>query len=109
MVMKQNRQVNRIIFQTVKKQKILSVGILCAVVGAVVAALIPPLILAKMIDRITAGKDSRFWNDPIIRCHALAHRSHGICKGKFADHIWTEDDTCAAQQSHGEIYSTHNR
>ena len=50
MVMKQNRQVNKIIFQTVKKQKILSVGILCAVVGAVVAALIPPLILAKIID-----------------------------------------------------------
>lgn len=38
MVMKQNRQVNRIIFQTVKKQKILSVGILCAVVGAVVGS-----------------------------------------------------------------------
>lgn len=58
--MKQNRQVNKIIFQTVKKQKILSVGILCAVVGAVVAALIPPLILAKMIDRITAGKTADF-------------------------------------------------
>jgi len=60
MVMKRNRQVNRIIFQTVKKQKILSVGILCAVVGAVVAALIPPLILAKMIDMITAGKTADF-------------------------------------------------
>lgn len=60
MVMKRNRQVNRIIFQTVKKQKILSVGILCAVVGAVVAALIPPIILAKMIDRITAGKTADF-------------------------------------------------
>lgn len=58
--MKQNRQVNKIIFQTVKKQKILSVGILCAVVGAVMAALIPPLILAKMIDRITAGKTADF-------------------------------------------------
>lgn len=60
MVMKQNRQVNKIIFQTVKKQKILSVGILCAVVGAVVAALIPPLILAKIIDMITAGKTADF-------------------------------------------------
>lgn len=60
MVMKQNRQVNKIIFQTVKKQKILSVGILCAVVGAVMAALIPPLILAKIIDMITAGKTADF-------------------------------------------------
>lgn len=58
--MKQNRRVNKIIFQTVKKQKILSVGILCAVVGAVVAALIPPLILAKIIDMITAGKTADF-------------------------------------------------
>lgn len=60
MVMKQNRQVNMVIFQTVKKQKILSAGIFCAVVGAVVAALIPPLILAKMIDTITAGKTADF-------------------------------------------------
>ena len=60
MVMKQNRQVNMVIFQTVKKQKILSAGIFCAVVGAVVAALIPPLILAKMIDTITDGKTADF-------------------------------------------------
>lgn len=47
--------VRNVIFDTVKKQKWLSLGIVVAVVGAVVATLIPPLILAKIVDTITAG------------------------------------------------------
>lgn len=35
-------------------------GILTAVIGAVVAALIPPLILAKIIDTVTAGNEAAF-------------------------------------------------
>ena len=54
-VMKQKGMVRNVIFDTVKKQKWLSLGIVVAVVGAVVAALIPPLILAKIVDTITAG------------------------------------------------------
>ena len=53
--MKQKGMVRNVIFDTVKKQKWLSLGIVVAVVGAVVAALIPPLILAKIVDIITAG------------------------------------------------------
>ena len=53
--MKQKGMVRNVIFDTVKKQKWLSLGIVVAVVGAVVAALIPPLILAKIVDTITAG------------------------------------------------------
>ena len=53
--MKQKGMVRNVIFNTVKKQKWLSLGIVVAVVGAVVAALIPPLILAKIVDTITAG------------------------------------------------------
>lgn len=53
--MKQKGMVRNVIFDTVKKQKWLSPGIVVAVVGAVVAALIPPLILAKIVDTITAG------------------------------------------------------
>ena len=49
------RQVNTVIWQTVKKQKWLSLGIILAVVGAVVTALIPPLILARIVDTITGG------------------------------------------------------
>ena len=53
--MKQKGMVRNVIFDTVKKQKWLSLGMVVAVVGAVVATLIPPLILAKIVDTITAG------------------------------------------------------
>ena len=49
------RQVKTVIWQTVKKQKWLSLGIVLTVVGAVVTALIPPLILARIVDTITGG------------------------------------------------------
>ena len=58
--MKQSNQVRTIIFQTVKRQKILSFGILAAVVGAIVTDLLPPLILGKIIDTITAGQAVTF-------------------------------------------------
>ncbi len=54
--MKRKKQVKGIIFATIRKQKILSAGIVCMVVGAVVSALIPPLILARIVDTLTAGK-----------------------------------------------------
>lgn len=47
--------VKNVIFGTIKKQKSLSFGIFLAVIGAIVAALIPPLILAKIVDTITGG------------------------------------------------------
>ena len=49
-------RVRTVIWNTVKCQKWLSAGILCAVVGAVVVALLPPLILGKIVDTITAGR-----------------------------------------------------
>lgn len=58
--MKQSNQVRTIIFQTVKRQKTLSFGILAAVIGAIVTDLLPPLILGKIIDTITAGKAVTF-------------------------------------------------
>lgn len=58
--MNQKRQVKSVILETIKKQKMLSAGILTAVIGAVVAALIPPLILAKIIDTVTAGNEAAF-------------------------------------------------
>lgn len=58
--MKQKRQVKNVILETIQKQKMLSAGILTAVIGAVVAALIPPLILAKIIDTVTAGNEAVF-------------------------------------------------
>ena len=55
------RQVKGVIWKTVLQQKWLSMGIVFAVAGAVVTALIPPLILAKIVDTVTAGKAVTFW------------------------------------------------
>ena len=57
-IMKHNRQVRNVIWDTVKDKKLLSGAILCTVVGAVLIALVPPLILAQIVDRLTAGKDA---------------------------------------------------
>lgn len=54
--MKRKLQVKTVIFMTVKRQKYLSAGIFCAAVGAILLALVPPLILARIVDTITAGK-----------------------------------------------------
>ncbi len=54
-------QVKSVIWQTVKAYKWLSLGIVLAVVGAVVTALIPPLILARIVDTITGGKSAAFY------------------------------------------------
>lgn len=58
--MTRKKQVRTVIFDTVKKQKGLSLSIVSAVIGAVVFALIPPLILADIVDSITAGTDAAF-------------------------------------------------
>ena len=54
-VMKHKGNVRNILIDTVKKQKWLSSGILIAVLGAIGASLIPPLLLGKIVDTITAG------------------------------------------------------
>ena len=51
-----NNQVRTVILQTVKKQALLSVEIVVTVLGAILMALLPPLLLAKIVDTITAGK-----------------------------------------------------
>ncbi len=50
-----------VIRRTVLKQKILSMGIVLAVVGAIVTALLPPWILGSIVDSITGGD-----NVPVI-------------------------------------------
>ena len=53
--MKHKGNVRNILIDTVKKQKWLSIGILIAVLGAIGASLISPLLLGKIVDSITAG------------------------------------------------------
>ena len=54
--MQRSEHVSTIILETVKRKKLLSLGILAAVAGAIAASLFPPLILGKIIDTMTAGK-----------------------------------------------------
>ena len=55
--MKRDGQVRDVIGNTIKEKKLLSGAIVCTVLGAVLVSLVPPLILAQIVDRLTAGKD----------------------------------------------------
>ena len=54
--MQKPEHVSTIILETVKKKKLLSLGILIAVAGAISTSLFPPLILGKIVDTMTAGQ-----------------------------------------------------
>lgn len=54
--MQRSEHVSTIILETVKRKKLLSLGILAAVAGAIAASLFPPMILGKIIDTMTAGQ-----------------------------------------------------
>ena len=58
--MKNSEQVKSVIFRTAGNHKWLSLGIAVSVCGAVVTSLIPPLILGKIIDGLTAGQALEF-------------------------------------------------
>lgn len=49
-----NKSVGKVILNTIKEKWLLTAGIAITVVGAIVMALFPPLILAKIIDTITS-------------------------------------------------------
>lgn len=51
----EKRNVTGVILRTVRRQKLLSLGIVLAVVGAIVTALLPPWILGSIVDTITVG------------------------------------------------------
>lgn len=56
-----NKSVGRVILNTIKEKWMLTAGIAITVVGAIVMALFPPLILAKIIDTITSGTMPTFY------------------------------------------------
>lgn len=53
--MRNQENIRTVLLQTVQKNVWLSLGIVLTVVGAVVSALLPPLVLAKIVDTLTAG------------------------------------------------------
>lgn len=56
-----NKSVGKVILNTIKEKWLLTAGIVITVVGAIVTALFPPLILAKIIDTITSGTMPAFY------------------------------------------------
>ena len=56
-----NKSVGRVILNTIKEKWLLTAGIVINVVGAIVTALFPPLILAKIIDTITSDTMPAFY------------------------------------------------
>ena len=56
-----NKSVGRVILNTIKEKWLLTAGIVITVVGAIVMALFPPLILAKIIDTITSDTMPAFY------------------------------------------------
>lgn len=56
-----NKSVGRVILNTIKEKWLLTAGIVITVVGAIVTALFPPLILAKIIDTVTSGTMPTFY------------------------------------------------
>lgn len=56
-----NKSVGRVILNTIKEKWLLTAGIAITVVVAIVMALFPPLILAKIIDTITSGTMPTFY------------------------------------------------
>lgn len=59
--MKNKENAGAIIWETVKKRKWLALGIIGAVLGAIIMALLPPLILGNVIDTMTAGMAVPFY------------------------------------------------
>ena len=59
--MKNKENVGAIMWETVKKRKWLALGIIGAVLGAIIMALLPPLILGNVIDTMTAGMAVPFY------------------------------------------------
>lgn len=53
--MRNAKNIRTVLLETVKHQTGLSLAILVTVVGAVVSALLPPLLLAKIVDDLTSG------------------------------------------------------
>ena len=56
-----NKSVGRVILNTIKEKWLLTAGIVITVVCAIVMALFPPLILAKIIDTVTSGTMPTFY------------------------------------------------
>lgn len=57
-----NNGIIKVVMTTLKKHIVISVSTLVFIAGAVITSLIPPLILEKMVDELTAGSMPAVWS-----------------------------------------------
>lgn len=88
-----NKSVGRVILNTIKEKWMLTAGIAITVVGAIVMALFPPLILAKIIDTVASGTMPTFYMVLMYFGFSSCNRFYGECKRNFSYSIRTEDYT----------------
>ena len=100
--MKHKGNVRNILIDTVKKQKWLSIGILIAVLGAIGVSLIPPLLLGKIVDSITAGHAVAF-SFFVLYFVVLALTGLWIRARESSDCFRTEDHACASKPPDGKV------
>lgn len=96
-----SKNVGSVMLRTIKKQKWLSIGIVCAVVGAILTALLPPLILGNIIDSMTAGNAVSFYLILLYFGFNVAYRIAGKCKRGTVSCVWTKDHARTQKQSDG--------
>ena len=103
--MKRDGQVRDVIGNTIKEKKLLSGAIVCTVLGAVLVSLVPPLILAQIVDRLTAGKDvTAVLMLLYFGMLALTGLLESVREGLLI--VFGEDYTRAAQQTDEEVRQT---
>ena len=95
--MKNKESVLQVIKETVRKHGVLSAGLFAAVCGAVIFALLPPLILAQLIDRLT--KNHTLWTGGILLYFGLLALT-GLLE---SDGIRPENYACTPEQSDGKV------
>ena len=99
--MKNSEQVKSVIFRTAGNHKWLSLGIAVSVCGAVVTSLIPPLILGKIIDGLTAGQALAF--SMVLFYFGM------LALTGLAESLREEDHPRVKKQSDGQIYPSGGR
>ena len=103
--MKNRETVSKVILKTLRLHFLLSLGILCAVIGAIVMALLPPVILGKAIDTLTAGNPLPIL---LVVLYFLFLALTSITES-IRESLLSENDACSSQQSDGSIYSPDHR
>ena len=96
--MQKKESVLRVIKETVRKHGVLSAALLGVVCGAVIFALLPPLVLAQLIDLLT--KKHTLWMEGILLYFGLLALT-GLLES--AEGIRPENYTCTPKQSDGKV------